>query len=164
MIDRRTFLITMLLLAVAAGAALQSVNASTDVRLKPLPLAPWAGELEFSLDPPVPEWRLEERDDADRVVYTGGGYRLELDFHRPDPQLLTLQFRLHREDGRPFTVRSYSVKTQVSFAGIYRVWNYRNGPTELMNGFDFYMRGLSSGKQYAQVCGITLLRPISDQK
>src|SRR5258707_530503 len=120
MMDRRTFLTATPLLtaapllAAAAGAQAPPQSAHTEARayVKPGPLAPWAGELEFALDPPVSEWRAEDLNDKEQVAYTGGGYRLELDFRHPEPRLLTLQFRLGREDKRPFLVRSYSVKAQ----------------------------------------------------
>ena len=111
----------------------------------------------FVLDPPVSEWQAQRNPDVDRLAYTGGGYRLELDFRHPEPQLLTFQFRLEREDKRPFLVRSYSVKTQISLLGIYRVWNYRGGPIELMDQFDVYTRGLN---EISQVSGANTGIPI----
>ena len=162
MIDRRSFLATAPWLAAAAGAQTSSPSAGSGelVYLKPAPLIPWNGQIGFSLDPLVSEWQPEGRQDTDRLAYTGGGYRLELDFHRLEPQLLTFQFRLQRDDKRPFTVRSYSVRTQLSFVGIYRIWDYRSGPIELMDQFNVYTRGLPSGKEYAQVYGANSGIPI----
>jgi len=147
--DRRAFLSSAPLLAALSGAPANALPGSpgAPISLKPGPLTPWSGQLAFVLDPPVSEWRGERSPDADRLTYTGGGYRLELDFRHPEPQLLTFQFRLEREDKRPFLIRSYSLKTQLSLLGIYRVWNYRGGPIELMDQFDVYTRGLNEMNQ-----------------
>jgi hypothetical protein len=71
--------------------------------------------------------------------------------------VLTFQFRLEREDRRPFLIRSYSIRTQISLLGIYRVWNYRGGPIELMDQFDVYTRGLN---EISQVSGANTGIPI----
>ncbi|PYT22669.1 MAG: hypothetical protein DMG57_34535 [Acidobacteria bacterium] len=157
--DRRAFLSSAPLLAALTGAQANARPGNTGARvsLKPEPLTPWSGQLVFVLDPPVSEWQAQRNPDVDRLAYTGGGYRLELDFRHPEPQLLTFQFRLEREDKRPFLVRSYSVKTQISLLGIYRVWNYRGGPIELMDQFDVYTRGLN---EISQVSGANTGIPI----
>ena len=156
--DRRAFLASAPLIAAVAGPAARPQSGAALVYLKPEALTPWSGQLGFDLDPPAPEWRSGQRLGADRFTYTGGGYRLELEFRRPEPQLLTFQFRLAREDKRLFTVRSYSVQAQLSLAGIYRFWNYRGGPIELMDQFDVYMRGLSEDSQvYGANTGIPIL-------
>ncbi len=145
--QRRTFLTSASLVAAVAAHQARSQSSNALVYLKPEPLARWAGQLGFALDPPVSEWRAEPGQDRDHFTYTGGGYRLELNFHRPEPELLTFQFRLEREDKRPFTIRSYSVKAQLSLVGIYRFWNYRGGPIELMDQFSVYTRGLNEDQQ-----------------
>src|SRR5204863_7259213 len=111
----------------------------------------------FVLDPAVSGCPAQRNPDVAPLAYTGGGYRLALDFRHPEPQLLTFPFRLEREDKRPFLVRSYSVKTQISLLGIYRVWNYRGGPIELMDQFDVYTRGLN---EISQVSGANTGIPI----
>ena len=89
--DRRAFLSSAPLLAALRGAPAnaQPGNTGTSISLKPEPLTPWSGQLVFVLDPPVSEWRAERSPDADRLMYTGGGYRLEFEFRHPEPQLLT---------------------------------------------------------------------------
>jgi len=123
MMDRRAFLTSAPLLAAITGARANARPGNTGARvsLKPEPLTSWSGQLSFVLDPPVPEWRAERSPSADRLAYTGDGYRLELDFRHPEPELLTFQFRLEREDKRPFLIRSYSLKTTLSLLGIHRV-------------------------------------------
>ena len=146
MMDRRAFLTSAPLAAVAVRQA-RSQSSNAFAYLKPEPLTPWAGQLGFALDPPVSEWRAQRGPDRDRLTYTGDGYRLDLNFRRPEPGLLTFQFRLEREDKRPFTIRSYSLRTQLSLVGIYRFWNYRGGPIELMDQFSVYTRGLNENTQ-----------------
>ena len=111
MIKRRdfNFLAASRLLATAAigPTSRYAVGAIDREYLKPEPLAPWAGQIGFALDPPVTEWRATDSQSADRLIYKGGGYVLELNFLRPEPQLLAFRFRLEREYKEPFTVRSY---------------------------------------------------------
>ena len=160
MIRRRTFLQSLPLLESIAVAQTAPPAASGErVHVQPRILAPWNGQLGFALDPAVPEWRLEG-EEGDRVSYSGGDYRLELTFEHPQPHLLTLRFRLERADGKPFTVRSYTVKAQLSLIGIYRLWNGRNGPTELSDSFNVYTRGWPSEKDYAEVYGANSGSPV----
>ena len=156
MVSRRdfNFLAAARLLATAIGPAARQGTGGVDrAYVKPEPLAPWAGQIGFALDPPVTEWRATNREGANRLTYDGGGYLLDLEFVHPEPQLLAFQFRLERVDKAQFIVRSYSVKTQIPFIGIYRFWDYRGGPVELMNQFNTYTRGLGSGANYAQTYG-----------
>jgi hypothetical protein len=139
--DRRAFLASAPLIAAASERRARSQSGPAYAYLRPEPLAPWSGHLGFVLDPPVSEWQAGRSLGADRLSYTGEGYNLELDFHRPEPQLLTIEFHLERGDKRPFIIRSYSVKVLLSLAGIYKFWNYRDGPIELMDQFNVYTRG-----------------------
>src|SRR6266581_7441811 len=104
--DRREFLSSAPLLAALTGpqANARPGNMGTGASLKPEPLAPWSGQLAFVLDPPVSEWRAAHSPDSGHLAYAGSGYRLELDFRHPEPGLL-MQFRLERQDKRPFLVR-----------------------------------------------------------
>jgi hypothetical protein len=113
-------------------------------------LSEWDAQLGFALDPPVEAWRPQQSEDKNQLVYAGGGYRLTLDFAQPESRLVTFRFHLSREDALPFTVHAYSVKARTVFAGIHRVWNYRDGSPEIVGEFDAYTRGLNSGDMYAR--------------
>ena len=158
MIERRAFLASAPLVAAVVMRDARSQSSNAFAYIQPEPLSPWAGQLGFTLNPPVSEWRAKRGLDRDRLTYTGGGYRLDLDFRRPEPELLTFQFHLEREDKRPFVTLSCSLKTQLSLVGIYRFWNYRGGPIELMDQFNVYTRGLNQDSQvYGANTGIPIL-------
>lgn len=157
MINRRDFLQSLPLLA---SAPAQTPADEKRMWLKPRGLAPWDGQLGFTLDPPVPEWHLDGAETPDHAAFTGGPYRLDLTLSHSESGLLTLQFKLERIDRQPFKVRGYSAKVQLSLLGIYRVWNYRGGPIELMEEFDTNMRGLASGKDYSMLYGANSGIPI----
>jgi hypothetical protein len=152
LISRRSFLGSAPLFAQAAAA--QSGDGAVPAEasiVAPKALAAWSGRLAFALDPPVTEWHIEGGESSDRVSYTGGDYRLDLMFDRAVQDLLVVRFRLDRRDGRAFSVRSYSLKAQLSLLGIYRFWSSRGGPIELLDQFRVYTRGLGSGKEFAEV-------------
>ena len=120
---RREFLA----LSGAAAAAPDSGDGAVD----------WEGaSLRFTLDPPVSGWRRSGAGE-----FSGGGYRLRFESSGGEGER-RVEFSLRREDGAEFTVRGYSVRAAVNFTGIYRVWNYRSGPLELMAEVDAYTRGL----------------------
>jgi alpha-galactosidase len=102
------------------------------------------------LDPPVEEWRLLSSGDKNQSAFVGGGYRLIVDFAHPEPQLVTMRFRLHREDGQSFAVHAYSLKSRKVFTDIYQFWSYRQGSPETQGEFDVYTRGLASGDKFAR--------------
>jgi alpha-galactosidase len=102
------------------------------------------------LDPAVREWQLQHSENQNQALFFGDGYRLEIDFTHPEPRLVTFQFHLKREDGRPFTVLACSIRSRLIFTDIYQVWNYRSGSTPELGEFDGYTRGLASGKEYGQ--------------
>jgi alpha-galactosidase len=155
-INRRSFLGAASLLGVAfpAGAAFHALKEgevnSNQSYVKLDPLSEWEAQLGFTLDPSVREWQLQHSEDRNKALFLGDGYRLEIDFNHPEPRLVTFQFHLKREDGRPFTVHSYSLRSQLIFTDIYRVWDYRSGPPETDAEFAVYLRDLSAGEEYAQ--------------
>lgn len=154
-LDRRNFLKS----AALAPAAINASRAPEPIRLQRL--APWEAELSFVLDPPCAVWVVRGDAGADQVQYQSAGYLLQLDWEQPAAGLWNLRFQLHRADNAKFTVHSYSVRARAEFTGIYRLWDYRGGPTELMSGFDAHTRGLASGDKFAQTAaantGIPLL-------
>ncbi len=154
-LDRRSFLKS----AALAPAAVNAAPAAEPLR--PPRLAAWNAELAFTLDPPCAGWTPEGAETGDRVHYRSGDYRLQLDWEQPSEGLWNLRFELRRADNAKFTVRSYSVRARTEFTGIYRVWDYRSGPLELMTGFDAYTRGIASGDKFTQTSaantGIPLL-------
>ncbi|HWB97747.1 MAG TPA: TIM-barrel domain-containing protein [Bryobacteraceae bacterium] len=162
MLNRRHFLQSLPVLGsmAAAPAAPAPEDPGGRVYLKPDFLAEWNGQIGFALDPPVKEWEPAETRSGQQLAYAGGGYRLELIFDRTEAHLLSFAIHLEREDRRPFTVRSYSVKAQISLVGIYRMWDYRSGPIELMDQFHMYTRGLASGAGFAERYGANSGIPI----
>lgn len=136
---------------------LHGANTSERTYITLGPAGQWASRMGFALDPPVTEWEKVEGKDAGQTVYTGGGYRLRLDSDRPESHALAIRFHLQRDDGRNFTVLSYSVSAQLSLVGIYRIWNYRGGPAEALGEVDVFTRGLAAN---GQVSGANIGIPI----
>jgi alpha-galactosidase len=154
--SRRGFLGTASVLGLAFPArasfrpSKEGAAGGNQVYVKLDPLAEWDAHLGFALEPPVREWQPQPSEDKNQAVFLGQGFRLKLDFARPDARLTTLQFHLSREDGQPFTVHGYSVSSRLIFTDIYRVWDYRSGPSETDGEFAVYLRDLASGEKYAQ--------------
>jgi alpha-galactosidase len=155
-INRRSFLgaTSLLSLAFPSGTAIPATEETeasapqTSVALEPL--SEWDAQLGFALDPPVQEWHPQSSHTENQSVFAGGGYHLVVDYQRPEPYLVTFRFRLSREDGRPFAVHSYSLKSRKIFTDIYQFWSYRQGMPETLAEFDVYTRGLASGGKFAR--------------
>lgn len=152
-INRRSFLGAASLVGLAlppraAFPAAEEPASQTSVKLAPL--LEWDAQLGFALDPQVEEWRFMSSGNKNQSVYVGGGYRLIVDFAYPEPQLITIRFRLRRDDGQSFVVHAYSLKCRKVFTDIYQFWSYRQGPPETLGEFDVYTRGLASGDNFAR--------------
>ena len=165
-INRRSFLgaASLVGLALPPGVAFPAnENAEVPARrafVKLESLSEWDAQLGFALDPPVEEWRPQPGEIAHQSVFVGGGYRLVVEFKHSGSYLITFCFRLRREDGLPFVIHTYSIKSRKVFTDIYQFWNDRQGSPEIQAEFDVYTRGLASGdnftRTYAANTGIPL--------
>jgi len=155
-INRRSFLGAASLagLALPPGGAFTAAE-KTEISVprafvKLEPLSEWDAQLGFALDPPVEEWRPQPGEIPHQSVFVGGGYRLVIDFTHPESHLITFSFRLSREDGLPFVIHTYSIRSRKVFTDIYQFWNDRLGSPEIQGEFDVYTRGLASGDNFAR--------------
>jgi len=160
-LTRRTLLKSSLLLTATLPAhSLPQAGSSTPSSLKLSWLARYDATLNFILDPPASEWKLQTQLSPTHDVYQAGDYALELQLDAQDPATHKIRFSLRSEKGEAFKVLRYSVEVRIPFMGVYRVWHYQNGPLDLIGQFLSYTRGLASTGEFSQLTGANTGMPL----
>jgi len=151
-LSRRSFLRNSLLLAGGLHASGIFSSEAKPAELSLQGLIESDVRLNFQLDPPVSGWN---RADANPLSYQSndGTYSLLINIDRTRQGVIAVHFSLSTQKKTEFRVIRYSVKAQIPFTGIYRVWHYHGGPLDLMGQFRSYTRGLASDKEFTQLYG-----------